>query len=115
MKTGMKTSPKAVRQNGIALLLALLLGGLMLLGTEVRAEKPKPGANSLMTQDRAELEKQMAATEERLTNTVATLEQKQAAGTAVSEGMLWLGAVFLVVGTVAFVRLMPRFNFFLDM
>jgi CheY-like chemotaxis protein len=106
--------PTTARPGGALLLLILLLGGLTL--GELRADKAKPGASSLMmTQDKAELERQMVETEQRLTNAVATLEKKQAAQSSVSEGMWWLGAVFLVVGAIAFVKLMPQFNFFLDM
>src|SRR6267142_4641873 len=87
--------------HGIAWVLKLLLlSGLILLGTELRAETSKGNASNLLTQDKAELERQMAATEQRLTNTLESLNQRQVAGSAVSEGMLWLAAVFLIIGSL---------------
>jgi len=98
------------------LLILLLAGVWMLAEIQLQAEKVKPGANDLMTtQNKADLEKQMMAAEERLTNAVATLEQRQASTSSTSEGMWYLGAVFLVIATIAFLKFMPRFNFFLDM
>src|SRR5712675_1759942 len=97
-------------------LLTVLIIVSKLAGPESRAEKSKPGANSLMTtQDKAELERQMLAVEERLTNAVETLNKHQASSSSTSDGMLWLGAIFLVVATVGFLRLMPKLNIFLEM
>jgi len=112
MKTG--SVLKKARIGHRTLVLTLLLIGLML--PQLRAEKAKPGASDLlMTQDKAELERQMVETEQHLTNAVATLEKKQGEGSSTGEGMWWVAAVSLLIGTIAFVRLGPRFNFFFDM
>src|SRR5262245_14697809 len=90
-------------------LLTLLLGLILLAGAEARADKSKPGANALMvSQDKAELERQMMSLQERLTNAVEALNKQQASSSSTSENILWTVAVLLVVATFAFLRLMPK-------
>jgi CheY-like chemotaxis protein len=117
----MKTEMPCLRQlyprpGFFGLLLTMLVIVSMVAVPESRAEKSKPGANSLMTtQDKAELERQMLAVEERLTNAVETLNKHQASSSSTSDGVMWLGAIFLVVATIGFLRLMPKLNIFLEM
>lgn len=114
MKSEMPSSNQfGVRPSFLGWVL-LVLVTLIALGGAVWAEKAKPGANTLMaTSDKAELERQMVAIQERLTNAVEALNKQQARNST-SENILWTGAACLVIGTFAFLRFGPRLNVFLE-
>ena len=115
MKSEMRSSNHFGRRTRFLGWLLLVLVTFVALEGAVRAEKAKPGANTMMTtSDKAELERQMVAIQERLTNAVEALNKQQAASST-SDNIIWTGAVCLVIGTIAFLRFWPQLSVFLEM